>query len=71
VRCIFSHVRSISYDFVCSNRMLCNLRGVHFEFSHTVDPKPSLVSVRFRAAKRDLGIPTINALRPMHLGRRR
>jgi hypothetical protein len=36
VQCIFSHVRSISCDFVCSNRMLSNLRGVHFEFSHTL-----------------------------------
>jgi hypothetical protein len=36
VRCIFSHVRSISYDVVCSNRVLSILRGVHFELSHSL-----------------------------------
>ena len=37
VRCIVSHVRSISYDFVCSNRSLSILRGARFEFLHSLD----------------------------------
>jgi hypothetical protein len=45
VRCIFSLVGSISYDFVCSSCILSNLRGVHFGFSHSLDPmRPSVIS---------------------------
>jgi hypothetical protein len=46
VRCIFSHVRSISWDFVGSNRVLWNLRGVYFEFSHGLGRQQSLLSAK-------------------------
>ena len=33
------HLGSISPDFSTSTRALSNLRGVYFEFSHSLDPK--------------------------------